>query len=136
MISWKCPAFWNCPDSVIHVLQRADENYWDVTRVLILFQPFADLEAIHLRHPHIQTDQLQRLRQGRINGQLWVIGRTHLVTFPAKQLGQQLKVGHLIVDDGDIVGSGLFISVFRHVQFHSFPTGPAARPSYSCPPVP
>ncbi len=81
------------PDFVLRLVQGADEQDRNVVCVGICFQAFADLIAVHPRHPDVEQDQIGLPGLGSRQGE-WPIGhRAHPEPVLDQHPGEQPQVG-------------------------------------------
>ncbi len=83
---------------VDRIFQPGQEDHRNIARQRIGLQFAADLESIHLRHDHIEQNDIDRQATHQIKRLRTAGGKTDVIFF-IQDIGQPFDVGQHIVDD-------------------------------------
>ncbi len=94
------PAGFEACDLVGRVGQRGDEDHRDPGRRRVALQASTDLVPRHIRHHHVQQDQVRRLRARQFDRALAILRKQQPI-LALQYLAQQQQIAAFVVDGQD-----------------------------------
>jgi hypothetical protein len=89
-------------NDALHIILGGEKDDGNVARLRIGLQPATDLVAIHVWHHDVEQDELKRARRGPLQRSLSVGRELEGVPLIPQDVGQELDVLGLVVDDQDL----------------------------------